>query len=135
MMSDVDIDLRPIFCREAYERLERAAGATGTQEDPHAAIAAYNLVHQEFDSLHGAARAANLPEWMRAGRSLARYARYLRNRVPHGVAEEEHDRLRRAVDLAFNHRQAICGSEPCRELAEFLTLVDAIELALENGGA
>ncbi len=70
--------LLEVFCQEARDRLARARAEL--ERGP--ARCDYNAVHQEFDSLHGGARAADIGWLERAARMVAGYARFLRSFGP-----------------------------------------------------
>jgi CheY-like chemotaxis protein len=74
--------LLEVFCGEARERFGRALACLG----PGPQGCNYDGVHQEFDSLHGGARAVGIDWLERDTRVIAGYARFLRNlgsgRVP-----------------------------------------------------
>lgn len=82
-----------IFCKETRERLQRALDCL--EQGPDACD--YDQVHQEFDSLHGGARAADLPWLEHYSRVVAGYARFLRHLKRSGQHEETHALLTQAV--------------------------------------
>ena len=66
--------IRTAFAAEARERLNKArAELEAVPED-----AVLDRLHQEFDSLHGAARAVNCRNLERLSRTAAEFARWLR---------------------------------------------------------
>jgi CheY-like chemotaxis protein len=97
-----------VFCAEARERLGRALNCL----ENGAGVCDYNTVHQEFDSLHGGARAVDL-EWLeRDTRVIAGYARFLRN-LGHGhVTASAHGLLLETVRALVEQCQSLDMSAP-----------------------
>lgn len=121
--------LLEVFCAEARERLGRALaclerGADGCD---------YNNVHQEFDSLHGGARAVDL-EWLeRDTRVIAGYARFLRN-LGHGhVTPAAHGLLLETVRALVEQCQSASLAEPSPARDGRLDhLLDSLEATLQE---
>ncbi|MBI5330619.1 MAG: response regulator [Betaproteobacteria bacterium] len=101
--------LLEVFCTETRERLSRALDSL--QQGPDACD--YDLVHQEFDSLHGGARAVDLPWLEHYSRVVAGYARFLRHLRRGGQHQETHLLLTRAVATLVEQ----CHKTPLAELA------------------
>ncbi len=89
-----EINFVEVFCAEARTRLETAR----TAFDEGSGLARYDQIHQEFDTLAGAARACNLPDWEHWCRLLARFARHLRRQLASGVDTAAHALLQEAID-------------------------------------
>lgn len=85
--------LLDVFCKETRERLARALDCL--EQGPEACN--YDAVHQEFDSLHGGARAVDLPWLEHYSRVVAGYARFLRHLKRGGSHGETHALLTQAV--------------------------------------
>lgn len=100
--------LLEVFCKETRERLTRALAclAQGPTDCD------YDLVHQEFDSLHGGARAVDLPWLEHYSRVVAGYARLLRHLKRGGQHEETHALLTQAVTALVEQ----CHKSPLSEL-------------------
>ncbi|HKJ75761.1 MAG TPA: Hpt domain-containing protein [Gammaproteobacteria bacterium] len=73
-MQEQEQAIRSAFAAEARERLAKARG----ELDAIPGNAALDRLHQEFDSLHGAARAVNCRNLERLSRAAAEFARWLR---------------------------------------------------------
>lgn len=69
-------ELWPAFFAELSERLQRAQRILDAAEE----VAAFDRLHQEFDTLHGAARAVDCNCLERSNRRLAEYVRQLKRR-------------------------------------------------------
>lgn len=85
--------LLAIFCVETRERLGRAL--ENLQAGPESCD--YEAVHQEFDSLHGGARAVDLPWLEHYSRVLAGYARFLRHLRQNRSTTDAHELLHQMV--------------------------------------
>lgn len=93
-MRDREQAIRSAFAAEARERLTAARRDLDAIADP----AALDRLHQEFDSLHGAARAVNCRHLERLSRAAAEFARWLRREARQ--PEPAHlDLLREGVTL------------------------------------
>ena len=89
------INLVEVFCAEAHRRLETVQRAlAGTDGSP-----VYDQLHQEFDTLSGAARACNLPDWEHWCRLLARLSRHLHRQRSRGVDPAAQRLLEQAMGL------------------------------------
>ncbi len=99
-----------VFCKETRERLARARACL--DQGPEACD--YDLVHQEFDSLHGGARAVDLPWLEHYSRVVAGYARFLKHLKRGGQHHETHMLLSQAV-AALEEQ---CNKSPLAELLE-----------------
>jgi len=118
-----------VFCTEARARLSRALACL--ENGP--GVCDYNNVHQEFDSLHGGARAVDL-EWLeRDTRVIAGYARFLRN-LGHGhVSGAAHGLLLETVRALAEQCQSPEMTEPKRGHlpgGRLDNLLDSLESAL-----
>ncbi|MDP2834891.1 MAG: response regulator [Pseudomonadota bacterium] len=100
--------LLDVFCKETRERLARALASL--EQGPERCD--YDQVHQEFDSLHGGARAVDLPWLEHYSRVVAGYARLLRHLKRGGQHEETHALLTQAVTALVEQ----CRKTPLVEL-------------------
>lgn len=100
--------LLDVFCKETRERLARALASL--EQGPEGCD--YDQVHQEFDSLHGGARAVDLPWLEHYSRVVAGYARLLRHLKRGGQHEETHALLTQAVTALLEQ----CRKTPLIEL-------------------
>lgn len=90
-----------IFCQEMRQRLDLALAQLAQGES----LCDYEAVHQEFDSLQGAARSVDLPWLEEYSRTLAGYARFL-GRIRHGsLAPKAHELMREMVRELARHCQ------------------------------
>jgi len=114
------------FCSECRQRVERAAGVL--EEQPGAALGAdaLNRLHQEFDSLSGAARAVNLLELEYFFRTLASYARHLHRKSPAGIDAAEYRALEHGIEASLE-----CRQDPQRCLEGNLARRTAVMLEIE----
>ncbi len=116
-------DLLELFCTETRERLGRAL--SNLKQGPRECD--YDLVHQEFDSIHSGARAVDLPWLENYSRVVAGYARLLRHLRRDGQHEETHELLTQAVSALVErcHRtplaDMIVGEQPELPMREMLT--------------
>lgn len=114
--------LLDVFCKETRERLTRALASL--EKGPEGCD--YDQVHQEFDSLHGGARAVDLPWLEHYSRVVAGYARLLRHLKRGGQHEETHALLTQAVTaLVAQCRktpldQFLAGDAPEMPMSEML---------------
>lgn len=125
--------LLAIFCQETRERLGRAtASLAAAAEDCD-----YEAVHQEFDSLHGGARAVDLPWLEHYSRVLAGYARFLRHLRQNRSTTEAHELLRRMVfELNGQCQRAtlaemMSGAEPDMPMNDLLRNMQTLMRAAE----
>ena len=119
-----------VFLAEGRARLDRAL--TNLEIGPDGCD--YNMVHQEFDSLHGGARAVDL-EWLeRDSRVIAGYARFLHNLGKAQVTSAAHGLLLETVRvLAEQCRRSSEAGEPCRNPDSRLDrLLDSLESTLRQ---
>lgn len=100
--------LLDVFCKEARQRLAHALDCL--EQGPEACN--YDAVHQEFDSLHGGARAVDLPWLEHYSRVMAGYARFLRHLKRGGNHGETHALLTRAVAELVTQ----CNKSPLSDL-------------------
>lgn len=120
--------LLDIFCKETRERLTRALASL--EQGPEGCD--YDQVHQEFDSLHGGARAVDLPWLEHYSRVVAGYARLLRHLKRGGQHEETHVLLVQAVTaLAEQCRktpldQLLAGDAPEMPMREMLNSMQTL---------
>lgn len=98
--------LSQAFCEDCCERMQRAAAIV--QSGVPLDRVQLDQLHQEFDTLFGGARAVHLPELEYYFRSMARYARYLRNRQQVGkhIAPSAWEKLLTGVSMGLR-----CGGE------------------------
>jgi len=90
-----------IFCKEMRQRLDHTLALLAQGE----ALCDYEAVHQEFDSLQGAARSVHLPWLEEYSRALAGYARFL-GRLRHGsLAPKAHELMYDMVRELARHCQ------------------------------
>lgn len=112
MKEDLSQALLMAFNSEIRERLNRARQVL--LQSPQLGAAQLDALHQEFDSLHGAARAVDCPKLERFGRLLAGYARLLRRRG--GADAEDLARLEAAIGFglgcAGNGQCGDCRADP-----------------------
>jgi len=101
--SSMHASLQAVFAQEACERMTRALACL----DQGPEICDYDVVHQEFDSLHGGARTVDQAWLERNTRVIAGYARFLRSlgrgRAGHPVPGAAHALLREAVAEMVRH--------------------------------
>ncbi len=120
--------LLDVFCKETRERLARALACLerGSEDCD------YDLVHQEFDSLHGGARAVDLPWLEHYSRVVAGYARLLRHLRRGGQHEETHALLTQAVTALVEQcrktplAEMLAGEEPELPLREMMNNMQAL---------
>jgi len=95
------------FCQECRQRMLRAQ-ATLRQCIEQGYTATYlDDLHQEFDSLVGAARAVNLDQIEQFNRAAASLARHLRNQLPAEPDDKTTALLREAIKQGME-----CGGNP-----------------------
>jgi len=120
--------LLELFCKETRERLARALASL--ELGPEGCD--YDLVHQEFDSLHGGARAVDLPWLEHYSRVVAGYARLLRHLKRGGQHEETHALLAQAVAALVAQcrktplAELLAGDEPEMPMREMLNSMQAL---------
>lgn len=120
--------LLDVFCKETRERLTRAL--TSLEQGPESCD--YDQVHQEFDSLHGGARAVDLPWLEHYSRVVAGYARLLRHLKRGGQHQETHALLTQAVTALVEQcrktplAQLLAGDEPGMPMREMLTSMQTL---------
>lgn len=102
--------LLQLFCKETRERLARALACL--DQGPEACD--YDVVHQEFDSLHGGARAVDLPWLEHYSRVVAGYARLLRHLKRGGQHTQTHALLTQAVSSLVEQ----CSKTPLADLLD-----------------
>lgn len=125
--------LKETFCRECRERRLRIQDVVGggapldsTQLDQ---------IHQEFDTLHGGARVLDMPERERFFRTMASYARFLRNSLPEGIGDTAWQPLFEGIDLMRYCRcvQNDCAGYATKDAVALLeTMEDLITKAREG---
>lgn len=99
--------LRAAFALEANDRLARAS----EELQAHLDGPALDRLHQEFDSLFGAARAVNCRSTERVARTCAELARWLR-REQAGAAGPDVDLLRQGMTIL---EKTVGTGTPCDE--------------------
>jgi hypothetical protein len=117
-------DLWPAFFAELTERLGRVRRDLAQAQD----AALFDRLHQEFDTLHGAARAVDCVCLERSNRRLAEYARQLRRRD--APPTEGRALLERAVDLGLGCAAHGRCCEDCPSLAAMPELMAELDRAL-----
>ncbi|MBZ0106384.1 MAG: hypothetical protein K8H84_12240 [Sulfuricella denitrificans] len=119
--------LQQAFCQECRERTQRALMILGESTDPAALRLCYDQIHQEFDTLYGAARACNRTTLESFFRALAQYARFLRVALADGsgLNYKAHDLLRQGVVLAnaCEGREDHCLSESAGAVAALMSVM------------
>lgn len=104
-------DLKSEFCNECNDRLLRAKDVLREyKQGVSTLVEFYERLHQEFDSLSGAARAANYSELEVYYRSVARYARLLSNKAHLGISADQHRVLQDAIGFVS---QCGCHEKEC----------------------
>ncbi|MDP2809065.1 MAG: response regulator [Rhodocyclaceae bacterium] len=121
--------LLDVFIVEARGRLDRALDCL--EHGPEGCV--YDKVHQEFDSLHGGARAVDL-EWLeRDSRVIAGYARFLHNLGRAQVTASAHALLLETVRALAEQCRSPDIAEPNRGPDGRLNrLLDSLESALRE---
>lgn len=131
-MSDTPMNratLLGVFCAEARERFGRALACL--EKGPDACD--YNNVHQEFDSLHGGARAVDLAWLERDTRVIAGYARFLRNLGRGQVTPAAHGLLLETVRALVEQCAAFDLNAPDANRGGRLdNLLDSLESSLDE---
>jgi len=109
-MEGMQEDLAEAFCVDCGKRMRGIADIM--QSGVPLSCAQLDQLHQEFDTLFGGARAVHLPETERFFRSMASYARYLRNRLRDGqtISQSAWQDLRAGIAVL-----RCCGDEMCLE--------------------
>lgn len=123
-------NLLMVFCTETRERLGRALHCLSQGAD----ACDYNPVHQEFDSLHGGARAVDLDWLERDTRVIASYARFLRNLGKNQVSPGAHGRLLDTVQALADQCESLDLSQPEAQPAggRLSNLLDNLEATLRQ---
>ncbi len=114
-------ELWQAFFAELTERLGRVRRDLAQAQD----AALFDRLHQEFDTLHGAARAVDCVCLERSHRRLAEYARQLRRRE--APPTEGRALLERAIDLGLACAAHGRCCEDCPSLAAMPELMAALE--------
>ncbi len=81
-MEEMSEVLAQAFCEDCAKRMQRVV--TIIHGGTTLSRLQLDQLHQEFDTMFGGARAVHLPELEHYFRSMARYARYLRNCLKDG---------------------------------------------------
>lgn len=125
--------LAQAFCEDCTDRMQRVAAAVEHALPPDRIL--LDELHQEFDTLFGGARAVHLPELEHYFRSMARYARYLRNCL---MNQQEIDPQAWQDLLAGIKMGLRCNGDSSGCLkhctSERLQLLHVIEKRIVNGG-
>lgn len=124
--------LAQAFCEDCTARMQHVASLVRVGSPIDRAV--LDQLHQEFDTLFGGARAVHLPELEHYFRSMARYARHLRNCRSNGREVE----AAAWQDLLTGIRLAqLCGADQsdCLKFCngERLRLLQSIENRIDNG--
>ncbi len=124
--------LREVFSTELRDRLARARQAL----DSAPSALAFDQLHQEFDSLHGAARAVNCPPLERGFRRLAEYARALRRRDAGDLPLHARRLLQEGIDITLGCAGHGGRCSGCPELEGLAVLIAKLEteLVIDRGG-
>ncbi|MEO5364897.1 MAG: hypothetical protein H7831_00770 [Magnetococcus sp. WYHC-3] len=122
--------LQQVFREECQRRAARAAEqlAQSSGVPPPEAL---DQIHQEFDSLHGAARAVDLRCVESYARLLARLARALRNHACRATAADW-DLLARGVALTPQLCHCTLGLDPPRHQQDMQRLAAEMDQAWER---
>lgn len=117
-MTDFSARLRSTFCAECRERMLRAAALLANYEGQDSAVLLFDALHQEFDSLCGAARAVDAAPIERFARQTASFLRHLRDTSPRYMDAKSQALVRDAVDLALScgGRSSDCLDCNCPEI-------------------
>ncbi|MDO9012942.1 MAG: hypothetical protein Q7U78_14245 [Gallionella sp.] len=133
-MERMQDSLFQVFCEDCRQRVQRVAGIM--QAGVPLSCVQLDQLHQEFDTLFGGARAVHLPEMELFFRSMAIYARYLRNCLREGQTIEQSAWQDLLAGIAMAGR---CGGdmsqcfEPCNKPRS--TLLQVIENRINKGNA
>ncbi|NNG14528.1 MAG: hypothetical protein HKM22_05145 [Gammaproteobacteria bacterium] len=121
-----------VFCNECDERMQRALAILEQHGGANFNAESYDKLHQEFDSLVGAARAVNMPEMEQFNRVMAVFTRYLRNKLPLAASQEEKLLLRKAVELTTRCQNS---TQHCilKHPQQVQSLLNAVQGILEKG--
>jgi len=119
-------EIHQAFRTECDQRLRRAKGALEAVADGLAVGVCYARVHQELDSLYGAARAVNFEEWERFSRALDDLLGSLRARLPE-TDIKQHQLLEKGISLVLhcNRETATCLVRHSREARQLIQSIDA----------
>ena len=132
-MDELLNSLERAFCEDCTERMKRVSVRIG--DNLPLDRAALDDLHQEFDTLFGGARAVHLPELEHYFRSMARYARYLRNCLAGGATIDMQAWQDLLAGISMAQR---CNADPdvClkRCNGERVRLLQSIENRIEKGG-
>ncbi|MDO9054140.1 MAG: hypothetical protein Q7U37_09480 [Gallionella sp.] len=109
-MEEMREDMVEAFCVDCRQRMQCVADIV--QTGMPLSRTQLDQLHQEFDTLFGGARAVHLPEMERFLRSMAIYARYLRNRLRDGQTIDQSCWQDLRAGIAVLRR---CGDEMCLE--------------------
>jgi len=121
------------FCGDCQQRMQRVTNIM--QSGVPLSCTQLDQLHQEFDTLFGGARAVHLPEMEFFFRSMAIYARYLRNGLRDGQTITQPAWQDLLAGIAMVRR---CGDdmslclEHCNKHRS--TLLQAIENRINKGG-
>lgn len=133
-MGNVLDGLAQAFCEDCHARMQRVADIV--QSGVPLNRVQLDQLHQEFDTLFCGARAVHIPELEHYFRSMARYARCLRNRQLNGQEVEAQDWRRLLAGIGMVRG---CGNElsHCliRSSGEQAHLLQDIENIINNGDA
>ena len=132
-MDEILNSLERAFCEDCIERMKRVADRIFDHFPPDRV--ALDELHQEFDTLFGGARAVHLPELEHYFRSMARYARYLRNCLIRDV-EIDAQAWQDMLDGIRMAQRCNADSAAClkRCNGERVRLLQAIENRIDKGG-
>lgn len=133
-MEHIVADLAQTFCEDCQARMRRLAEIV--QAGAPFAAEQLDQIHQEYDSLLSGARVV-LPEREYYFRSMARYARYLRNRQQAGkrVDGQDWEWLLLGIKMGWRCEGGLSSGMPlgCREedflLQNMMNKVDKGEMA------
>jgi chemotaxis protein histidine kinase CheA len=103
-MSDAKEILFNKFCEECHQRMQRVQRILTQCGAADIDAESYDSIHQEFDSLSGAARALSMQEVEQFASTMAAFLRYLRGKLPVAASREEKLLLYQGVELAM-----LCG--------------------------
>lgn len=118
-------DLGRSFAEEFRERFLRAEPVLARLKCGHAYAECLDILYQEFDSLHGAARAMNFMHWERFCWQVAIYARFLRNHRAENM-EADYSLLSQCIRLGLQ-----CVEQPESGQARYAELIGQLIAGME----
>jgi hypothetical protein len=95
-----DNPLFKYFCKECDERIRRVNDVVNQHPGIIMENDVYNKIHQEYDSLSGAARAVNAEVMENFYRQMAHFIRHLGNKLPDKASKEEDSLMRKGIAMS-----------------------------------